>query len=94
MFDILWPIKSFPVRKAGLVVEKLEQQGVAVDWTRPSFMEAITLYRDLFTLRDGVLTRTEEFGGYKDADFVNMEFNCVLKKDDLRELKRAILGGP
>lgn len=94
VFEVCQTTEVFELRDIGKIGEQVEGalrgRNVAVDWTRPSVMEAFSLYRDLFEMEDGVVRKSPRFAEYCAAAFITNEFNYDLPNEVVATMRETI----
>ena len=98
VLDIHTTQSTFQLRAIGLLGEEVETalhgKNVAVDWTRPSVMEAFSLYSVLFELKEGEVRKGPRFDNFRSANFVANEFNVVLSDEVVETMRQTIRQRP
>jgi hypothetical protein len=94
VFEVFPTHNFFQLSDIGRIGDRVEDalraQNIAVDWTRPSVMEAFSLYSDLFAMGDGKVWKRPQFDEFSAARFVMDEFNYALSQQVVLTMRETI----
>ena len=94
VFDVCTTREVFPLSDMGRIGDRVEgalrNRNVAVDWTRPSVMEAFDLYSDLFVMGNGQVRKSPRFAVFSASRFIADEFNHSLPDDVVQTMRQTI----
>jgi hypothetical protein len=94
VFEVCSSRDEFLLNDIGLLVlrldRELESYKIAIDWTKPSVMEAFALYSDLFTMTCGNVKKASSFSEFSSAGFIENEFNHSFSKPVVKVMRNMI----